>query len=44
MHEQYADARALAVHQTSSYATRYFPLIRELLDRYEGEFFDIVIE
>ena len=44
VHEQYADPRALAAHQTSPYATRYFPLLRELLDRCEGEFFDIVTD
>jgi quinol monooxygenase YgiN len=44
VHEQYADQAALAAHQTSAYATRYFPQIRALLDAYEGEYFDIVVD
>lgn len=44
VHEQYADPPALAAHQTAPYTTRYFPQLRELLERCEGEFFDILVD
>jgi quinol monooxygenase YgiN len=44
VHEQYADSRALAAHQTASYATRCYPQLRDLLERCEGEFFDFVAD
>jgi quinol monooxygenase YgiN len=43
VHEQYADPRALAAHQTAPYATRCYPQLRDLLERHEGEFFDVLM-
>lgn len=43
VHEQYADAVALAAHETSPHGAAYFPKIRAILDTITVEYFDGVV-
>jgi quinol monooxygenase YgiN len=42
VHEQYADQNALGTHQISVHVTRYAPRLRELLQAYQEEYFDVL--
>jgi quinol monooxygenase YgiN len=43
VHEQYRDAEALALHESSSHGQLYFPKIRALLENITVEYFDSVV-
>lgn len=43
VHEQYRNAQALALHESSPHGKLYFPKIRELLESIQVEYFDGVV-
>ena len=44
IHEQYRDQAAISAHQTSPHIAGVLPQLRDLLDRVEVEYYDIVLE
>ena len=44
VHEQYQDQEALDMHQKSAHGAKYFPLMREMVEKIQVEYFDGAVD